>query len=457
MSTEASEFRATFVGPGGRPIELVAGRHFLLDRHCFGQHLRAALSGRMVDLLRIATTVYLIDRLSKRSRSAPDGWPRWLRVSIEVHDPEFWSGDPVRGLLGECVDFVGGDGWEFQFTPDPSGRPACHGGWLDFDDPLVVCLYSGGLDSAAGLAERLRRPTSRQIIPVLVRHHTGQRRLVERQLAALSGRYGVGLKPLVPVVWTMAPSRLLDEEASQRCRPFLFAAAGGVAAWMSGAAGVEVYESGVGAVNLPLMAGMVGSKATKSSHPNFLRLMSRLLTTASGREISFRLPYLDRTKAEVVRTLAEDGLDDVARSTASCVHYPLREAARKQCGACPACIFRRQAMITAGIEEPADAYKYALFGPAGVVNRIDDRRLAYLKAFLMQVEKLADLDGRPAIPRFFRRHLVGTGVVAQGEPLAPYVELYRRYRSEWLALVARGRAEGWTWAEMLAPAGAPAS
>lgn len=453
MSTDLPGFKVSFRSePGGKMIEVAGGRHFRLDPACFGQHLRAGLSRRMMDLLRIATTVYMIDRLARRGRSGSPRWSRSLRVSVEVYDPDFWSCEDIRGLLGECVEFVGGDGWEFEFAPDPSPRPTCDGGWLRFADPPLVCLYSGGLDSAAGLAKRLRGRPQQQVIPVLVRHQSGQRRLVDRQLVALGEHYGVGLKPLESVVTTIAPHRLHDEEHSQRCRSFLFTAAGGVVAWMSGSQSVEVFESGVGAVNLPLMAGMVGSKATKGSHPHFLRLMSRLLSLVAGREITFRLPFLDRTKAEVVRTLAEDGLGEVARSTASCVHYPLREATRKQCGICPACIFRRQSMITAGIEEPTDAYKYDLFGPAGVVNRIEHRRLSYLKAFLMQVEKLSELDARPSVPRFFKRHLLGTGVVAVGEPLTPYVALYRRYRSEWLELVARGLSEGWTWADLLSPA-----
>ncbi len=455
MNTELPRFRVSFRNEPGGPVEVVGGRHFRLVPDCLGQHLRAGLSRRMMDLLRVATSVYMIDRLSRRGRPGSPRWPRSLRASIEVIDPEFWSSGEVRGLIGECVEFVSGDSWDFEFAADPSPRPACDEGWLPFADPPLVCLYSGGLDSAAGLAERLRCRPQEQVIPVLVRHQSAQRRLIDPQLDALRRRYGVDLKPLVPVVTTVAPSRLHEEEGSQRCRSLLFTTAGGVVAWMSGATGVEVFESGIGAINLPLMAGMVGSKATKGTHPHFLRLMSRLVSLAAGREITFRLPFIDRTKAEVVRTLADEGLVDVARSTASCVHYPLRDVARKQCGVCPDCIFRRQALITAGIDEPGDAYKYDLFGPAGVVNRVEDGRLAYLKAFLMQVEKLSELDAHPSVPRFFRRHLVGTGVVAQGGSLSPHVDLFRRYRDEWLALVARGRVEGWAWADLLSPAETP--
>src|SRR5262249_46494804 len=193
------------------------------------------------------------------------------------------------------------------------------------------------------------------------------------------------------------------EERSQRCRPFLFAAVGGVVAAMQGAGSVEVFESGVGAINLPLMAGMVGSKATRSCHPEFLRLISRLVSLVAGQEIVFRLPLLGQTKAQMVRLMADEGLQDLARLTGSCVHYPLRERPHKQCGVCPACIFRRQAMFVAGIEEPRNAYKFDLFGPARHVNRISEDLLKYLMAFLMQVVHLEALDTRDELPRRLRR------------------------------------------------------
>jgi hypothetical protein len=242
-----------------------------------------------------------------------------------------------------------------------------------------------------------------------------------------------------------------DEENTQRCRSFLFASVGGVVATAMGASTIEVYESGVGAINMPLMAGMVGSKATKGCHPWFLCLMSGLMTLIAGREISFVLPFLEKTKAEVVGTLAEEGLDELARSTVSCVHYPLRERAHKQCGICLACIFRRQALTLAGIEEPGDSYKYDIFGTPRQDTSVAANATEFLKAFLVQVSKLSELESRTEVPWFLRRHLIGTGVVQDGQPLTPFVDLYRRYRNEWLALVAKAQALGWSWPNLLTP------
>jgi len=377
-----------------------------------------------------------------------------------VLEPEFWNGEEVREKLTECLDTVGGDGWQWSFVSDQRREFASYQPEFRFIDapaPLV-CLHNTGLDSTAGLARRLRDRAVEQTIPVLVRHQTGQAGLALKQFQILQEHYGLRVGQIQPLMVGVRvyPSKIRplgveDEENTQRCRSFLFASVGGVVAAAMGASSVEVYESGVGAINMPLMAGMVGSKATKGCHPRFLCLMSGLMTLIAGRKISFVLPFLEKTKAEVVGTLAEEGLDELARSTVSCVHYPLRERIHKQCGVCPACIFRRQALTLAGIEEPGDSYKYDIFGTPRQDTSVAANASEFLKAFLMQVSKLSELEPRAKEPWFLRRHLVGTGAVEDGQPLTPFVDLYRRYRNEWLALVAKARAQGWSWANLLTP------
>ena len=91
-----------------------------------------------------------------------------------------------------------------------------------------------------------------------------------------------------------------------------------------GASKVEMYENGVGAANLPPMTGMlVGGRMSKSSHPAFLRAMTELVSRVAERPIAFELPFATRTKAEMVRTLREDGLTKLANATVSCIHFPL--------------------------------------------------------------------------------------------------------------------------------------
>jgi hypothetical protein len=84
-------------------------------------------------------------------------------------------------------------------------------------------------------------------------------------------------------------------------------------------------------------------------------------------------------------------------------------------------------------------------------KRVPEKRLWPLLAFLHQVDRLTELDGAGRMPRFFRNHLLGTKVVHDETSLAPFVDLFRRYRREWLDLAARGQSRQWLWADRLTP------
>jgi hypothetical protein len=257
---------------------------------------------------------------------------------------------------------------------------------------------------------------------------------------------GVNLEPLILPFWMKSPERSGSEETSQRSRSFLFCSAAAVMASLIEAQAIEMMEGGIGAINWPLMAGMVGSKATRSSHPTFLRRFSLLLQLITDRDLRVDLPHKHPTKAELVSSLREAGLADVAIRTASCVHYPLRDSQAKQCGVCPACIFRRQALLIAGIDEPESSYKYDLF--ARTDHNAPDENL---RAFLMQVNKLSILDYSDEVPRSLVRHLRATDVITDNRIPNELIDLYRRYRQEWLLLVKRGLREDWKWSQMMVP------
>lgn len=298
---------------------------------------------------------------------------------------------------------------------------------------------------------------SRPVIPVTVWHQPGQRDLVQQHYAFLRDHYrgtgGTRIEPLIVKVAMMWKSVAEEKvrERSQRGRSFLFTALGAITAIMHGRRTIEMFESGVGAINLPLMAGMVGFKATRSSHPEFLRLMSKLASLVADRDVNFILPFADKTKGEVVQTLVGSGLQELAASTASCVGFPLRHSKQKQCGLCPACIFRRGSLRFAGIQEPEGAYKYDFLGPAERVNQLPEKRLAYLRAFLMQIARLRGIEDKDRLPPAFERHIVVTGIVLKGQSQKGVIQLLARYRDEWTEIASAARESGHAWARLLAP------
>lgn len=455
MITQRFPFRMSFSpAPQDKAVEVHAGKHFRFDLDAVNSFCLGDLPARLVDFLRIASSLYIVDRLIKRRTKGGARKPsRSISLTVEVRDAGFWSKSEIRDAIHETVEFVSSDFWDIEFLQDTS--PLCRTGRF-LPDPYegvspLVCLYSGGLDSAAGLVTRMVECPGRPVAPVTVWHQPRQRRLVRKQLKILRSRLGTPIDPLIVKVAMMWKAFLdRDEENTQRCRGFLFASLGAIAAIMHGQQVVEIFESGIGAINLPPMAGMVGAMTTKSAHPKFLRLMSRLASLVADGEIEFRLPFFDRTKGEIVRSMAETRLEELAHLTASCVHYPLRHSQQKQCGICPACVFRRQAMAVAGITEPANTYKYDFMGSPDEVNRILSKRLLNLKAFLMQVASLRDVCAGKSLPRSINRHLVGTEVLAIGDQPEAVIFLLARYRDEWMKIASDGNRKGLPWARLLA-------
>ncbi len=456
MKTRGSQIPLTLdPGRGSSVIELMEGRDFRLDVGGIASRLSVSIPRRMNDLLRIAASVYVCDRIIKRPRRSVPDWQRSLRLKLRVSDLAFWSSPSHALLLAEMLGFLTGDDWNFEFTDGgPSLAPQHTEYWISSSGsaPPYVCLYSGGLDSAAGFVQHLKDVRDSHVIPVMVRHQLGQRRVVEKQFDLLKSRFGATIAPLLVKFAMRRPAALgMKEENTQRSRSFLFCAVGGTVAALGGASCVDMYESGIGAVNLPLMSGMVGAKATKSSHPYFLRSVSSLISAVAGSDIRIQLPYAGMTKAEVVRGLSTDSeMRQLAISTVSCVHYPLHNIGPKQCGRCPACIFRQQAMAAAGIVESDSTYAYGLFADNRGADSIPQSKLLCLKAFLMQISKLSAVeDGQ--LPPVLARHLIGTGIVGATEPLGCYLDLYRRYRREWVELIADRQANSVAWATLFGP------
>lgn len=465
MNMLQSPYRVTLSDGADRPATtLQAGRHFRLYPLGFRRDVSDTLPARLIDLIRLGAAVHVVDGLLSRS-SSTEGF-RILYLEIEVLDPTFWNDQAVTRTLKTCLDFLSGDDdWQIHFVPDQAASHR-HQPRFAFAEPTDVCLYSGGLDSAAGLAARLRDRSNRTFIPVICRHQFLRGSLVNRQFDLLKRRYNVDSSRFLPlIVAAFVRNRRLHRdfgirtrEITHRCRSFLFTALGGVVAAVEGTDRVDIYESGIGAVNLPLTNAMSGWKTTRSTHPHFLRIMSQLVSLVAERPITFDLPFIDQTKASMVAVLAKDDLCELALATVSCILHPLRRGNTRQCGVCPACVYRRYALQAAGILEPRQAYHYDLFGSETEFKAVPAKRLRALQAFLHQVDGLAELEAGGTVSRSFRhhllnfrRHLLGTKVVLEEATIAPFIELFSSYRHEWLELAARGQTFGWPWADWLAP------
>lgn len=342
-----------------------------LNADGFFKSLLTLPSRRSLDLLRVAAGIYTVDRIRKRKkrRGNEDGI-RQLELLFDVHDVGFWRQSEIRLLVLEILSFLTDDDWSFDFkqaqrAPGDSG----HQDFLPLPQPFQprhAALYSGGLDSAAGMANRLLEGKN-DFLLVTVGHQSGLHHRVNEQLKRLRGLIQESQNVPVNILHsTLTVSlvggkakRMRQQERTQRSRAFLFSAAAVIAAEAYNLQVIEMFENGVGAINLPLMAGMLGGGlSTRGAHPTFLRLMSDLATRVTEKPMHFTLPFETRTKAEMLQALKNSaGLAMWARESRSCVHTSLREAGKTHCGRCPACIERRQAFECAGIKENLGVYQ----------------------------------------------------------------------------------------------------
>jgi len=322
-----------------------------------------AVGSHAADLVRIAAYIYAADQDLSRGGPADvygHAWRRQIALCMPVGDPDFWQQGHVREALASVLSFLTEDRWEFHFS---LAAPEIRQINLDVDEPALlrapdsVVLLSGGADSLCTAVEAIIGRGER---PVLVSHRPAPH-LDARQRAltgALRDRFPQWAFPQLSF-WVH--HRGADPtETSQRSRAFLFASLGAAVAAELGIGRVLLGDNGIVSLNLPFSGQLVGALASRSTHPNFLRLFNHFVAAVLPQPAQVENPLLFRTRAEVLAILAEAGCPDLLQETNSCSRGRARPAATPHCGYCSQCVDRRFGAIAAGLEEHDLAERYGL-------------------------------------------------------------------------------------------------
>ena len=320
------------------------------------------LPADLADLIDVAVAVYAADRKSRRNFRGPNTGRRSIELELSLRDPERWDKPSASEGLRDYLDWLSGDDWVFEFHERSSDPPAAETQASFFKPPLEapasISLFSGGLDSVAGLASEVCRESESSHVLVSGYTHTRllgqQRRQVERIRSALEeGTTGARSR-----VWHMAVGfginrpDMRTEEKGQRTRAFVYKALGIAAATLAGSTTLRVFENGIGALNLPLNETQLGVDNYRGVHPRSLKLLEDLLPAVINCPVRIENPYLFHTKAEMCRALLGVGFLDVVNETVSCDRFPLRTRGLPwQCGYCTSCILRRQALHASGFSD----------------------------------------------------------------------------------------------------------
>ncbi|MGI8910157.1 MAG: hypothetical protein ACR2JR_06330 [Rubrobacteraceae bacterium] len=320
---------------------------------------------RVLDLLEIAVYVFLADRSTSRgSRTALEyqGWARSLHFVVKVRDLDFWSRDDVTPKLAEALRFMSGDrDYAFTFQPGHSTPPANLFDSAEFKvEPKMnnsVILFSGGLDSLAGVVERLVTTEERLC---LVSHcsQTGIKKTQDALFDVLNYHYPMRLTHYkFDCNLAGVPAR----EETQRTRSFLYSSiAYALSHVLSQQGKFFVYENGVTSINFPKRRDMGNSRSSRTTHPRTISLLQEFFSTVEGSALEVATPYLWRTKTEVFGVLNHFGRKDLITSSVSCgsTRRNLGQDAT-HCGGCSQCVDRRFGAYGAKLDDTDEGGIYA--------------------------------------------------------------------------------------------------
>lgn len=351
------------------------------------EQLVAGLPDRALDLLEIGALVYGADAAVSRGgtsdRQMGRKWHRRFVVDTPVRDTAFWMSGDVSEVLEETLMFLSGDRFEFRFE-QKSAPEAERSRFFRFDDESAwkanrVLMFSGGLDSFAGALEEIA--DQRQSVALVSHFSASKIAPVQRHLQkALAERFGRESCKHVPVKVQMAGGAL--KEGTHRSRSFLFAILGEITAQAFDLDRVSFYENGVVSLNLPPVGNVVGTRATRTTHPQTLSRFTRFFERVF--EIGPRVdnPFFWRTKTDVVATISRLNMGNQIAHTRSCADVHNQTKQYTHCGRCSQCIDRRFAVLAAGLErfDPEEAYRVTLLNDAreGVIDR--EVALSYMRS-----------------------------------------------------------------------------
>lgn len=414
------------------------------------------LPPELADLVDVAMAVYSADRLIRRRPTGVDPfelcWKRRLSLEIPVRVPKRWHRPEVGQALQNCLEFLTEDDWDFKFVQRKSKGRSSERQLFAFTseqaEPVQVALFSGGLDSLAGLAASLTEASAGSL--VLVSGSTHPR--LSTVLNTLFGEFRRSrvrncVSMVLPLKLEQAKAHYNLNEKSQRSRGFLYGTLGAVSALMGGGREVLIYENGIGSINLPYSPAQFGTHSTRSTNPVALVYLGHFVRLFVGEAIEFRLPNLMATKSEMCKVLKKSPLRRMITLSVTCDSFPLRRKRAAQCGVCTSCLLRRQALWAAGLEaeDPGDLYFYDVMAPPA---NFQDKRWHPLRDMLGQVDTFkralattrpwdALVGEFPMLQRVAWSLEEGTQGGSSNDSQRHLMSLIDRYCAEWEAFPAR--------------------
>jgi len=311
------------------------------------------------DFILFCFAVYAADVAVLRKGSA-DGWTRQIELDITLNDPGPWEAN--RNTAEKMLRVLSGDFWTLRFLP---GGPTPPRGQRQLCDRDCVALLSGGLDSLIGGIDATAQ---------------GRRPIFVSQLAFEdSARQITYANAMGGGDWHQQWSHKVvfsgQKETSTRARSMVFYGLAVLATSLLTVNRTEIVvpENGFISINPPLLPGRMASLSTRTTHPQFMELLQKLLD-AVGIEVHLSMPYRFKTKGEMLVQCADQALlASFACDTTSCGRF--RTYNRTHCGRCVPCMVRKAAIQRWGSSDTT-RYKYSALSAAGKTSADDPMAVA---------------------------------------------------------------------------------
>lgn len=309
-----------------------------------------------IDLITIASAVTAAETFERREDAA-DAWSRIMHLHVPVTDEDMWN--KLSHRLSSILNFLTGDQWKFTFSktnfkmPKPIVSKNSKARLNSLKGLNSVCLFSGGLDSAAGAIDIINGKSAYK--PLLLSHAYRGDGVKQKSIKKLlKSNYGELSYSISPRLMTSLKGKT-DVTMRGRSFNFLAMAVLGISA-LRNANGensistIIVPENGYISINPPLTRRRIGSHSTRTTHPYFLSRLEGLLEDA-GFHVKFVNPYQFKTKGEMLAECVDQvSIAKAIPLSVSCSHWHRKH---KQCGYCVPCLIRRSSIHHAGFSKDA--------------------------------------------------------------------------------------------------------
>lgn len=321
------------------------------------------LPDRVLDLLELAAYVYCADRMTSRGQVKAleyHAWARSLDFVVRVRDHEFWRQKEVSDSLAGALEFMTGDNrYRFTFQPGHITPPT---GLFDAEEFRLsdagkpsVLLFSGGLDSLAGAIQCLEESDD-NVCLVSHQSQVGTKRTQNQLARALRDRYPNRVFHY-KFSCHLVGQRAVEE--TQRTRAFLYTSIAYAIAQAYGRDEFLVHENGVTSMNFPRREDLANARASRTTHPQTINRLQRIFGLVGERTMCIGMPFLWKTKTDVVDGIWKGRHRELLPSSVSCSKTFQNLGQASHCGGCSQCIDRRFAAYGSGADDLDESGLYA--------------------------------------------------------------------------------------------------